>query len=294
MKPHLRSSLTLLIAALLAGPMHSLGAQGDIQWTPGPTVGRLGSIAQITIPEGYSFTGKAGAQRFMELTENPSSGDELGVLIPNTDDDDEFWFVVFEFKQMGYVKDDEKAALDADDILKSIRKGNDAGNKIRRKRGWPTLSVVGWEKEPFYDANTNNLTWAIRGAVDDVADSGESVNYSTRVLGRRGTMNVDLVIDPALVEHVVPEFEWLLTQFEYLSGNRYAEWVEGDAVAKYGLTALVAGGAGALAVKSGLLQKFGKLILVAIAAIVSAVARSMKSLGRLFGRGDESQQPSRG
>jgi len=41
--------------------------------------------------------------------------------------------------------------------------------------------------------------------------------------------------------------------FSYSSGYKYAEWRSGDKVAAYGLTALVAGGAGVALVKSGLL-----------------------------------------
>ena len=279
--------LVLCVAAALP-----LAAQDDIQWIDGPAVGKLGRIAQIQVPEGYRFSGTRGAVRFLELTENIPSGRELGVLIPNVEDDAQFWFVIFEFDESGYVRDEDKNELDADKILSTIKKGNDEANEVRRERGWTTLHIVGWDKPPFYDETTNNLTWAIRGAVDEGGENSESVNYSTRILGRRGTMNVDLVLDPSIFESAVPEFESLLTSFEYLPGNRYAEWVKGDPVAAYGLTALVAGGAGAIALKSGLLQKFGKLIVVGVLAVVSAIAKFFK---RLFGGKDDEQpatQPS--
>ena len=285
MRARARWSLGVLGGALLlvaaAGP---LAAQDEIAWIDGPTVGKLGRIAEIQVPEGYRFAGTRGAVRFLELTENIPSGRELGVLIPNVDDDSQFWFVIFEFDESGYVKDEDKDELDAARILSTITKGNEAANKVRRERGWTTLRIVGWEKPPFYDETTNNLTWAIRGAVDEGADAGESVNYSTRILGRRGTMNVDLVLDPSIFDSAVPEFESLMTGFEYVPGHRYAEGVKGDPVAAYGLTALVAGGAGALALKSGLLQKFGKLIVFGVLAVVGAIAKFFK---RLFGKDDE-------
>ena len=278
--------LILCVAAALP-----LAAQDDISWVDGPAVGKLGRIAQIQVPEGYRFSGTRGAVRFLELTENIPSGRELGVLIPNVEDDSQFWFVIFEFDESGYVRDEDKNELDADKILATIKDGNDEANKVRRERGWTTLNIVGWDKPPFYDETTNNLTWAIRGAVDEGGENSESVNYSTRILGRRGTMNVDLVLDPSIFESAVPEFESLLTGFEYLPGNRYAEWVKGDPVAAYGLTALVAGGAGAIALKSGLLQKFGKLIIVGVLAVVSAIGKFFK---KLFGKDDEqpATQPS--
>lgn len=278
--------LILCMAAALP-----LAAQDDISWVDGPAVGKLGRIAQIQVPEGYRFSGTRGAVRFLELTENIPSGRELGVLIPNVEDDAQFWFVIFEFDESGYVRDEDKHELDADKILATIKDGNDEANKVRRERGWTTLHIVGWDKPPFYDETTNNLTWAIRGAVDEGGENSESVNYSTRILGRRGTMNVDLVLDPSIFESAVPEFESLLTGFEYLPGNRYAEWVKGDPVAAYGLTALVAGGAGAIALKSGLLQKFGKVIILGVLAVVSAIGKFFK---KLFGKDDEqpATQPS--
>ena len=278
--------LILCVAAALP-----LAAQDDISWVDGPAVGKLGRIAQIQVPEGYRFSGTRGAVRFLELTENIPSGRELGVLIPNVEDDAQFWFVIFEFDESGYVRDEDKHELDADKILATIKDGNDEANKVRRERGWTTLHIVGWDKPPFYDETTNNLTWAIRGAVDEGGENSESVNYSTRILGRRGTMNVDLVLDPSIFESAVPEFESLLTGFEYLPGNRYAEWVKGDPVAAYGLTALVAGGAGAIALKSGLLQKFGKVIILGVLAVVSAIGKFFK---KLFGKDDEqpATQPS--
>ena len=55
------------------------------------------------------------------------------------------------FDDIGYVKDDEKSALDADAILASIRDGTEDVNKERAKRGWPAIKVVGWDQRPHYD-----------------------------------------------------------------------------------------------------------------------------------------------
>ena len=71
---------------------------------------------------------------------NPTSGTELGIL---TDKDLDI-FVLFEFEDIGYVKDAEKDKLDGDDILKSIREGNEASNEARKERGWPAITIVGW------------------------------------------------------------------------------------------------------------------------------------------------------
>jgi uncharacterized membrane-anchored protein len=264
----------LLSLAAPARAQQSLAEQMQaLDWQEGPTTASLGSIAQIDVPEGYRFVGKGGASKFMELIQNPSDGRELGILLaPDS------WFVVFDFSDQGYVKDDDKN-LDAAGILSTIKEGTEASNKIRREKGWSTMSIVGWHEEPYYDEETNNLTWSIIGKSDD----GESINHATRLLGRRGVMNVDLVMSPDQAETALTEFNDVLTNFEFKSGSKYSDFVRGDKVAEYGLAGLVVGGAGVALVKSGLLQKFGKLIIVGFVALAGLVK---KMFGSLSGRSE--------
>lgn len=243
-----------------------------LDWQAGPTTAELGSMATIEVPEGFQFVGKPGAGRFMELLQNPSDGDELGVLL-NVETG---WFVVFDFSNMGYVKDDDRD-LDAKAILASIREGTEASNKIRKERGWPTLDVVGWHTEPYYDEATNNLTWSIRGRSDD----GESINHSTRLLGRRGVMRLNLVAGPEEIDAALPVFDEMVANFEFTPGNKYSEFTRGDKIAEYGLAGLIVGGTGVALVKSGLLQKFAKVI---IAAVVGLIAAAKKLINSLRGR----------
>ena len=235
-----------------------------LNWQAGPTTAHLGSIAQIDIPEGFQFVGKPDAGKFMELIENPSDGSELGLMLHQEDG----WFVVFEFSDDGYVKDDDRD-FDADGILDSIKTGTEAANKIRRERGWGTMSIVGWEQAPFYDPKTNNLTWSIKGASDD----GETINHSTRLLGRRGVMKVQLVASPDQMGTALPDFTQTMSHFSFTPGNKYSEFTRGDKIAEYGLAGLIAGGAGVALVKTGLLQKFWKLIVVGVIALIGAVKR---------------------
>lgn len=251
--------------------------QVKINWQDGPTIGQLGDIAQLKLPAGYRFTGKQGALTVMELTHNPPSGKELGVVIPAGGDVK--WFMTFEYSDMGYVKDDEKDKLDADAILKNLQQGTEAANEERRKHGWKPFHVTGWRTAPFYDPVTHNLTWAIDGKGDDPTGDG-SVNHSIRLLGRGGTMDVDLVVAPEDYAASLSQFKAVISGFSYIQGQRYADFRAGDKVAKYGLAALIAGGAGAVLLKTGLLAKFWKLIVVGIAAIAGFIK---KIFGSIFG-----------
>jgi uncharacterized membrane-anchored protein len=239
-----------------------------IQWTKGPAKGDLKSIAEVTVPEGFMFTGGKGTRQLMEAMGNPTSGSELGFLAPTS----LVWFVVFDYSDVGYVKDDDKDKLDADKLLKSIKQGTEEANKYRQKMGASALHITGWEIPPRYNEQTHNLEWAIRGE----SEGQLVVNYNTRLLGRKGVMEVNLVIEPEKLGAALPEYQALLQNYSYKQGQRYAEYREGDKLAKYGLAALIAGGAAAVAVKTGLFaslillfKKAWKLVAVAIAAVVA-------------------------
>lgn len=282
-----RSTLCRLVLGLTVIPTAAAAAaaQADrIPWTRGPLKGVLGSEASISVPAGCLFAGKDGVKIFLEVTENPVSGNERGVVMCQSNASPDPWFVLFSYDESGYVKDDEGSNLDADAILRSVRTGTEAANRERKRRGWGTLSVDGWTTKPFYDQASNNLTWAIN-AHDNTG--GRTVNHSVRLLGRGGVMHADLVTTPEQLTALVPTFNGMITGFTYTSGFKYAEWRPGDKVAAYGLTALVAGGAGVALAKSGLLVKFWKLIIAGIAAGIAALK---KMWGKLTGRGEMQAQ----
>ncbi len=247
----------------------------------GPLDGAIGPQAHVQLPEGMLHFGPAGTKRWLEDSENPSSENEVATLLPDPRGDTS-WFAIFAFVGEGYVKDDDKNELDADDLLKTLREGTAAGNEERERRGWGTLELVGWEKPPFYDEVTKNLTWATRVRDDK---GNESVNWTTRLLGRRGYMQVDLVVGPDKLQSALPAFTAVMNTFEYKDGERYANFVDGDKVAEYGLGALVVGGAGVAAAKLGILAKFWKVLLKGWKFVlfgVLALGASLKNVWKKF------------
>lgn len=255
-----------------------------IPWTRGPVVGKLGDVAEVKVPANCRFTDADGAKQFMEATQNPPSGTEQGVLLcrGTTATDSSFWFVVFEYNASGLVRDDDKSKLDQAALLKTIQRGTEAGNEERRRRGWGEIEVVGWQIPPYYDSLTHNLTWATRLRDKGAAAGEESINHSVRLLGRGGVMNVDLVADPSQATTAVAAFDSILTDYSFIPGQRYSEWRSGDKVAEYGLTALIAGGAGAAAVKLGLFGKLWKVILAVVLALKKLVIVVVVAIGGFF------------
>jgi uncharacterized membrane-anchored protein len=234
-------------------------ARNGVTMHKGPYSGDLGPQAQIAVPEGCLYADGESTRKFLELSQNLSSGDELGMVLAIGATGS--WSAYFSFSADGYVKDNEE--IDADELMDVMKESNKAGNEERRRRGWSEINLVGWHKEPYYDEETKNLSWSklIEG------EGSQTINHSTRLLGREGVMSVDLVIGPEEFDSALPQFKTLLSGFEFRSGKRYAEFKEGDKVAEYGLAALVVGGAGALAFKAGILQKFWKFIVVGVVAI---------------------------
>ena len=265
------------VSALLGG---AAGAEGEaaqpvrLEWQRGPGVAPIGTdLAEMQVGEEYVYLDAEGTKKLMELTENPVSGLEMATVAPVSDESG--WFLVFEFDEVGYVPDDEKDSLDAEAMLTAIREGTEAGNEERRARGWATMQIIGWHEEPHYDAQTNNLSWAITGE----SEGQQNVNRIVKLLGRRGVMTATLVSPPNELASAVPAVEAMLANYQFKPGNTYAEYMPGtDQLATYGLTALVVGGAGAALVKSGLLAKLWKPIAIALVALGAGVKR-------LFGSG---------
>jgi uncharacterized membrane-anchored protein len=189
------------------------------------------------------------------------------------------------------VKDDDKELLNhPDKLLQEIIKGNDEANKERENAGSPPLVVVGWEIPPKYDETTHNLEWSIRAT----EEGNPLLNYNTKLLGRKGVMDTILVVQPDNLQDTLPQFQALLANYRYQSGQSYAEFRPGDKVAEYGLAALIVGGAAVGAAKLGLLgplililKKAWKLVVVAFAALVTAIKRGFNAL---FGRPDKKEE----
>lgn len=239
--------------------------------------GAIASNATIQIPSGYAFLGEQDTAKLLELYGNPPTPHHY-LIAPKSLD----WFAVFSFDDTGYVKDDEK--INAAELLASMKASDVEGNKQRKKLGMEALYTDGWQVEPHYDSQSKRLEWGLR--LRD--ESGhQSINYTSRILGRTGVMSAILVSDADTLAQDTQEFKKVLSGFQYNGGQSYAEFKNGDKLAQIGLGALVLGGAAAVATKKGLwtviggfIAAFWKLLLVGAAAVVAGI-------GKLFGRKKE-------
>jgi len=275
----------LTIEQALARVRAEIGAQA------GPVTGALGQLAHVQVPEGLDWADPAGTQKYLRLTRNIPSETELGSVLALRAE--RRWFVIFTFEDSGYVKDDERDELDPDAILATIRENQERVNEYRQEQGLEPFEIAGWEKPPFYDPKTNNLTWGLRIRS---ASGGESINWEVRLLGRSGVMNAQLVLAPEDLKSCLPEFDALLAGFAYDPGLTYGEYREGDKLAEYGLAGLVVGGGAFAAAKLGLfgklwasLGKLGKLVWVAVAGIAIGIKKLFDKFFRGKGEGGKGE-----
>ena len=274
-------SLLLLIVFVQAADLsqqeinHQNAIIESLDWINGPKFVNVGLNASFNVPEGYVFLNPQDTATLMELIQNPKSLNEY-FFGPN----DMHWFGLFSYEDTGYVKDDEK--IDASSLLESLKAGTEAGNKIRIQKGWPTMTILGWKYKPFYDPQTKRLDWAI----DGISDNVPVINYNTRILGRSGVTSVTLVTGPDNLQADVADFKNTVDNYQFNSDNQYSAFKEGDKIAEYGLMALIAGGAAAVATKKGFfaviaasLAAFWKLIAVGFIALLAGI-------GKFFGKKD--------
>jgi uncharacterized membrane-anchored protein len=274
--------MRLLLLAILIVPLLASGQQqenSDMQaklralaWQVGPTEGKVGAKATIKVPVDYVFLDESNTRQFLQLMGNPPS-DRHTMFAPG----DLSWFSVFSFNPTGYVKDDEK--IDPDGLLKTMKESDGPANEERKKMGLTTLTTEGWEVAPHYDTETKRLEWGTRLRAGNGA---QVVNYSSRLLGRTGVMSAVLVSDPKRLQDDAASFKAAMKGYEFVRGERYAEFTQGDKIAEYGLAALILGGAAAVATKKGFWAVIGGFLAAFWKIIAGAVVAALAGMGSLF------------
>ena len=248
----------------------------DLAWHEGPATAAIGKNAVLKVNEDVVFIDEANSRRFLELTGNlPSDGINI---IYNTKDR---WWAAFSYEDTGHVKDDEK--IDADALLKNLREGDESSNAERKRRGMSELHTDGWYVPPHYDPATKRLEWGVKLR----SDNGVSANYTIRLLGRTGVTSATLVSSPEQLDANVQSFKATLPGFDYNAGEKYSEFKQGDRIAEYGLAALIAGGAAAVATKKGLWGTIAAFLAASWKVVAGVAIAAVAGVKKLFSRNKE-------
>jgi uncharacterized membrane-anchored protein len=248
-----------------------------LPWKIGPATIDLGHELALGLKAEHRFLPKAAAAEVLTKMGNFYNDNLLGIVTSLADEE---WYATIRYEEEGFIKDDE--AVNADELLSAIKEGTEEANKERVEKGFKALRIDGWSDPPRYEKSVHHLVWAL----DLSSDDGKSVNYNTRILGRKGYVSINLATSPEKLAGYKPQAAALLASTTFTKGARYEDFdKKTDKVAEYGLAGLVLGGAGLAAaklVKIGLLAKFGKIILAALIAGKKAVIAAAVAVAAFF------------
>jgi len=117
-----------------------------------------------------------------------------------------------------------------------MRAAREAANDERRRNSGPgAMYTVDWLIPPTYDSAKKEARWAIQFS----ANGQLFANLQVIKLGRYGYHRMSWA-GPASGVDSTPRFlQTMLDSHSYDEGHRYADYVEGDKVAGFGIAALV-------------------------------------------------------
>lgn len=240
-------------------------------------------IASLQLNNEFYYLSPADTERL--LTEgwgNPPGFKTLGMIIPTAVNPlaDNGWGVIISYKNDGHISDDDAAKIDYAELLEQMKAEDEEDNKERRKQGYAGLTLLGWAEPPSYDQATHKMYWARELKAEDADQT--TLNYSIRVLGREGVLELNAVAAMADLQTIKQETPKILAFTNFTDGNRYADYdAKTDKLAPYGLAALVAGG---IAAKAGLFAKIGVALLAFKKFIVLGLVAIVGFFRKLFKR----------
>jgi uncharacterized membrane-anchored protein len=245
------------------------------------TIVLRGGTATLRLPKSFRFIGPEGSRRLLidGWGNPPGSADRaMGMLIPAAVSplSPDGWGIVITYEEDGFVKDDDAASIDYAKLLKEMQESAAAANAEREEQGFESVTVVGWAEPPSYDTAAHKLYWAKELAFG--SDAEHTLNYSIRVLGRRGVLVLNAVAGMNQLPLIRSETRDVLAAVEFNEGHRYTDYLPGkDKAAAYGLTGLILG---ATAAKAGFFKlllagilAFKKVIVVGFVALLAAIKK---------------------
>lgn len=229
--------------------------------------------AKLVVPEGFQFLDKKQSIYVLsDLWGNPTDSSIIGMLVPANKGvlASDSWVFTISFDEMGYVKDDDAADIDYNQLLKDGQQEAKDANPERIKQGYPSLEFVGWASPPYYDKDKKILHWAKE--LKFGGDSLNTLNYNLRILGRKGIFMLNAVASLEQLQDVKANIDKVITSVTFNEGHKYSDFNPNvDKVAAWTIGGLVAGKILAKAGFFAILLKFWKVIALAIVGFGGAI-----------------------
>ena len=244
-------------------------------------------IATLVIPQGYKYLNvEQSSYTLTELWGNPGDGGTLGMILKDSAGvlDDDAYVINITYDEMGYVDDEDAEDLDYDELLETMQEEAEASNQERAEMGFPTVELIGWAAEPYYDQGEKKLHWAKELAFE--GEESHTLNYNVRVLGRKGVLQMNFIADIEQLAEVSDGIPSIMPAVNFNEGMRYRDFnPDLDKVAAVGIGGLIAGKVLAKTGFLAILAKFGKFIIIAIVGFFAMLRK------RIFGgKSEENSQ----
>jgi uncharacterized membrane-anchored protein len=234
--------------------------------------------ATINVPEGFGYLDKEQSIYVLsDLWGNPLDTSILGMLVPKDRGvlADNGWAFTISFDEIGYIKDDDAADINYDDLLKEGQKETSEANAERIEQGFLPIEFIGWASHPYYDKDKKVLHWAKE--LKFGTDSLNTLNYNLRILGRKGIFVVNAVASMRELPEVKASIDGIINNIQLKDGHRYTDYVANvDKVAAWTIGGLVAGKVLAKAGFFALILKFWKIIAVAVSSLFYGIWNKIK------------------
>ncbi len=253
----------------------------------GGSIELSGNLGKIQVPPGFKYLDQKQSEYVVvELWGNPKSeGMTLGMILPENQDvlDSAGYVFNIEYNEIGYVKDDDADDIDYDELLEEIKKDISEESKERVKMGLGAVSMVGWATKPFYDDDKKVLYWAKELKFED--NKINTLNYNVRILGRKGVMVLNAIANMPELPKVQKDIDKVLDMVKFNEGYKYENYDSSvDKVAAWTIGGLIAGKVLAKVGFFAIILKFGKFIILAIAAFIGLLWK------RIRGRKNKTEQ----
>src|SRR5262249_40953235 len=152
--------------------------------------------AKLRLPASFRYVPPDGSRRLLtEAWGNPPAmaNHVLGMLIPAgvSPLTREGWGIIITYDDGGYVNDDDAASINYSRLLSQMKEATKPAKAERTRQGLEPVTLIGWAEPPSYDAAAHKLYWARELAFGD--SERHTLNYSIRILGRRGVLVLNAV-----------------------------------------------------------------------------------------------------
>lgn len=241
-----------------------------------------GCNAVLNIAPGFKFLNATQSQYVLhKVWGNPERTDVLGMIFPagNSPFTDSSYAFIVTYEDMGYVKDNDAKTVDYAKMVADMHEDEPKVNLERTKQGYPTIHMVGWAAQPYYDENNKVLHWAKE--LKFGSEESNTLNYEVRVLGRKGVLSLEAIADMHELPLVEKDIKGVLAMASFTPGNKYSDYNSStDKIAEYTVGGLVAG---AVLTKVGfwaILLKGLKFIIMGVVAAFYGIRKWLTGKGR--------------